>query len=127
MEKQAYREANRELTRKQKRESDYRVRNGLLRQELTQEEWDYYCRARRVLDEFKRRHRDVRGTCTVEQLQARWEVYGGLCWLCGEEADTVDHVIPLALGGTDWPANLRPACRSCNSRKRHSRNVLQRP
>jgi 5-methylcytosine-specific restriction endonuclease McrA len=26
-------------------------------------------------------------------------------------------VIPLSVGGTNWPANLRPACRSCNSAK----------
>ena len=43
-----------------------------------------------------------------------------LCWLCGQlGADTVDHVLPLSR----FPelahdlANLRPAHRSCNSRK----------
>ncbi|MFF1597681.1 HNH endonuclease [Streptomyces mirabilis] len=33
---------------------------------------------------------------------------------------TVDHVIPLAKGGTHDRANLRVLCRSCNSRKRDS-------
>ena len=37
-----------------------------------------------------------------------------VCWLCGREITdprdyTVDHVIPLALGGTNAPSNLRPA------------------
>jgi 5-methylcytosine-specific restriction protein A len=31
---------------------------------------------------------------------------------------TVDHIIPLAHGGTPERANLRVLCRGCNSRKR---------
>jgi 5-methylcytosine-specific restriction protein A len=32
----------------------------------------------------------------------------GLCYVCGEfGADEVDHVIPLARGGTDSPTNLK--------------------
>ncbi len=57
------------------------------------------------------------GEFTAVQLRARIEFYGGKCWMCGDVADSIDHVIPLARGGSNWPANLRPACRSCNSRK----------
>ena len=34
-----------------------------------------------------------------------------VCHLCGKPgADTIDHVIPVALGGDQWdPTNLRPA------------------
>lgn len=40
------------------------------------------------------------------------------CRYCGStEAIEVDHVFPLALGGTDHWWNLAPACRSCNRRK----------
>lgn len=43
----------------------------------------------------------------------------GTCHLCGQPgADTWDHVVPLSRGGTNDYANLRPAHRSCNSRKR---------
>ncbi|MEW2302564.1 HNH endonuclease [Streptomyces sp. NPDC006655] len=31
---------------------------------------------------------------------------------------TVDHVVPLAAGGTHDRANLRVLCRGCNARKR---------
>ena len=41
------------------------------------------------------------------------------CQQCGvDQALEVDHVIPLALGGTNDFANLQLLCRSCNTRKR---------
>jgi hypothetical protein len=43
------------------------------------------------------------------------------CRYCGQRAPdvplTVDHVIPVALGGTDEPANLVTACKDCNAGK----------
>lgn len=41
------------------------------------------------------------------------------CHYCGDLADTVDHVKPKWSGGTDDPANLVAACRSCNSSKQN--------
>lgn len=58
---------------------------------------------------------------TAEHIQARWDLYGGRCYYCGAEAASTDHRIPLARGGSHWPANLVPCCRSCNSRK-HDRS-----
>ena len=44
------------------------------------------------------------------------------CACCGRsESDvqlTVDHIIPLARGGTNYLDNLQILCKSCNSRKR---------
>lgn len=60
---------------------------------------------------------EAQGFSTKDQLQARWEYYGGRCWICVNEATEIDHVIPLTKGGTNWPANLKPICRSCNARK----------
>jgi 5-methylcytosine-specific restriction endonuclease McrA len=54
----------------------------------------------------------------VEAIQARMDYFGNVCHLCGEpEANTVDHVKPLAVGGPHIVANLRPAHRACNSSK----------
>lgn len=43
------------------------------------------------------------------------------CRYCGRSAPdvalTVDHVVPVALGGSDDPGNLVTACRDCNSGK----------
>ncbi len=33
---------------------------------------------------------------------------------CTQWADHVDHIKPVALGGTDAPENLQAACRNCN-------------
>lgn len=59
------------------------------------------------------------GLVTAEQLQARIAYYGYRCWMCRAPWTCIDHVKPLAVGGCNWPANLRPACRSCNARKCH--------
>lgn len=59
----------------------------------------------------------VQGFHTAEQAQARAVVYGNRCWLCGNPMQGMDHVIPLTRGGSDWPSNLRPICKPCNSRK----------
>jgi len=46
---------------------------------------------------------------------------GGRCHLCGRKPRgaklTIDHVVPLARGGTHTSENLRVACLSCNCSK----------
>ncbi len=39
------------------------------------------------------------------------------CRYCGAPADTVDHVDPVANGGTDDDTNLAAACEPCNRAK----------
>lgn len=41
---------------------------------------------------------------------------GRVCHLCGAPgADTLDHLVPRSMGGTDELENLAPAHKSCNS------------
>jgi 5-methylcytosine-specific restriction endonuclease McrA len=47
----------------------------------------------------------------------RMEFFDFKCSYCGGPFEEVDHAIPLSRGGSNWPANLRPACKSCNRRK----------
>jgi len=63
------------------------------------------------------RENGAEGYADVNQVRARWEYYGNRCYICGVEAEATDHVIPLAKGGSNWPANLRPICNRCNSVK----------
>lgn len=64
------------------------------------------------------RRASAAGTHTPEQAKARFDYYGNKCVYCGSgENLQIEHRIPLARGGSDWPANLAPACKSCNCSK----------
>lgn len=69
-------------------------------------------------NEYKMRRRaHLRTNIPAGQIKARMEYFGNRCWMCGGNADTVDHVKPISKGGAHLLANLRPACRRCNSGK----------
>lgn len=74
------------------------------------------------------RMRAAEGNFTPAEWAALCEKYGNRCLCCGATGIilTVDHVIPLSKGGTNWPSNLQPLCKSCNSRK-HARTIDYRP
>ena len=40
------------------------------------------------------------------------------CSYCGQEATTVDHIIPISKGGVDHESNLTSACTTCNYGKK---------
>jgi len=60
---------------------------------------------------------NARGNFNSDQLDARIALFGSCCAYCGGPYQHLDHVISLSKGGTNWPANLRPACKTCNTRK----------
>ena len=43
---------------------------------------------------------------------------GGRCQYCGAAAESIDHVVPRAKGGTHTWENVVAACRPCNTAKR---------
>lgn len=51
------------------------------------------------------------------RMLKKWKRQGRTCLYCAAPATTVDHLIPLVRGGTNYEGNLAPACRSCNSSK----------
>jgi 5-methylcytosine-specific restriction endonuclease McrA len=66
-----------------------------------------------------RRAREARigGTLSAADVKKIILLWGGHCWICGRPYGAIDHVIPLARGGSNCPSNLRPICKSCNSSK----------
>jgi hypothetical protein len=48
-------------------------------------------------------------------VRALWR--GQPCHYCDEPAASWDHIIPRALGGSNDPSNLVPACLPCNQDK----------
>jgi len=51
----------------------------------------------------------------------------GNCHYCGKKFErkelTMDHVVPIARGGSSTPGNIVPACRPCNAEKKLSTPV----
>ncbi len=92
--------------------------------------------------------------CTVDRAnkevtagRARWDMFGILwlydapennalyrrivftrdhstCLWCGEEATTVDHIIPYSEGGPYHPVNLFCACEKCNQKRKNDDVIL---
>lgn len=57
--------------------------------------------------------------------RSRWwqrRVGPGICYYCNGKFPvkelTMDHLVPLARGGTSNKGNLVPACKECNTRKK---------
>ena len=74
--------------------------------------------------------KEMKTKTILEKLRRRWEAvrsntapkvfaeHGAICAHCGvTENLTIDHIIPLAKGGTNDLDNLQPLCKSCNSSK----------
>lgn len=73
--------------------------------------------------EYRRKRRasekGSNGTITAEEWNSLVEKYGNRCLCCGKRNAklTLDHVIPLKLGGSHTIDNIQPLCLSCNSSK----------
>jgi 5-methylcytosine-specific restriction endonuclease McrA len=85
-----------------------------------QRAWRHAHRANKRASEQKRRAAKLGngGSFSPEQWQSLCEKYDHRCLACGEQKPlTVDHVVPLKLGGTNEISNIQPLCRNCNSAK----------
>lgn len=60
------------------------------------------------------------GSHTAADLRRLFNRFKGKCAYCGADAQHVDHVVPLARGGSNSIGNLLPACKSCNLSKHAS-------
>jgi len=77
----------------------------------------------------KRRARlaGAEGFHTKNDVLALMDLQGHKCAMCkcaismrpksDQKKSHVDHIVPLSLGGSNWPSNLQMLCYSCNSSK----------
>ena len=78
-----------------------------------------YGRARRA------RKRNAPGFHTVAEWLICLSENGHRCIDCGTAGKlTIGHMRPLAAGGSHWIHNIRPQCRSCNSRQGKNLHAL---
>jgi 5-methylcytosine-specific restriction protein A len=131
--KQDWQERNSDYTRQWRR--DYRSRpENIAREKLTKSAWiaanieRARMQGRRDANARRARLANVGGTFTAQQALWRIEYFGWHCVYCKKELTertvTLDHQIPICRGGTDWPSNLVPACKSCNSKK-HKKTAFE--
>lgn len=67
---------------------------------------------------YRARKRNAEGVLTAAVIAEVFKLHGDSCLACGAtENIQIDHVVPLALGGTNLIDNLQPLCISCNSSK----------
>lgn len=57
------------------------------------------------------------GRFTPEQWKLLCDWFDNKCLVCGSENITVDHVVPLSMGGKNTIDNLQPLCNPCNNKK----------
>lgn len=105
----AYRERNREILRA--KQTQYAIKNPEKCAELA--------RNRRA------RKRNAEGRHTAVDVLRIFEHQRGLCANChsrlfksGKQKFHVDHINPLARGGSNWPSSLQCLCPSCNMAKK---------
>lgn len=64
------------------------------------------------------REKGAEGKHTKTEWDNLKKRYNYCCAICGEKKPlTVDHIIPLSKGGSDYIENIQPLCRNCNSKK----------
>lgn len=76
----------------------------------------------RAANESRRRARKLGagGTYTVGQIENLYALQKGMCAICAARLGDKyhrDHVMPLALGGTNDIGNIQLLCKTCNCRK----------
>lgn len=75
---------------------------------------------------INRRSRELKakGNFSLKEWNQKLGYFGNRCYLCGDslENKTIhkEHRIPLSRGGTNWIANIAPACEKCN-RSKHTK------
>lgn len=61
--------------------------------------------------------RKAAGSMGLPEWERVLSLWDGACAYCGKPATTIDHFIPVKLGGRTEVTNVVPACKSCNGSK----------
>lgn len=123
MQTKSYRERNDEVIKAQKRE--HYIRN---KESISAKSRDYYERNTERFTAYNRarkaRKRSAQGSHTAKDVSFIFDSQRGLCANCkarlfksGKQKFHVDHIMPLARGGSNGKENLQCLCPACNLSK----------
>lgn len=131
--KRVWRFLNRERINEQKREL-YKKNKDFILARQREKAWYKTERARETSKKWREENKErirvsnrnrksalknVAGSLSLEEWQEIKDMYGNKCLCCGRSDVklTIDHVVPIKLGGSNTADNIQPLCGSCNSRK----------
>lgn len=115
-----YREANPELF-KTKKSKYYEKNKDRLKPQYKAYRDAHPEYSRMSCHKRKGRLRNAPGTYSRKQFLEKVAYHGSRCYLCKKSLTVkelhMEHRIPISRGGSNWPANLAPACAPCNLAK----------
>lgn len=83
-------------------------------------DWQQKNKDKRAISQRNRqaKKRESGGTLSATDWKAILDKYENKCLKCGSKENiTIDHVVPIALGGRNDTSNVQPLCKTCNCRK----------
>lgn len=124
------RQANLEIVRRQGREASRRYRAANLEKVRESSRCWLKANPEKVSANTHRRRARIKGnggSYTAAEWNEVVRQQGGHCLACGKRTElTVDHVLPLVMGGTNDIENIQGLCFSCNASK-GARHIDYRP
>ena len=76
---------------------------------------------------YRARFKGAEGSHTGDNIKTLFIKQRGRCIYCNVKLGSsyhVDHIVPLARGGSNWPSNLQLTCDKCNNRKRATDPII---
>lgn len=112
----SYKQRNAEAIREKKRE--YNQKNQE-KNRVSHREWFRKNPEKAQIYERNREARKIGGHVSIEEWREIKNKYGNKCLCCGRSDVklTMDHVVPLVVGGKHQADNIQPLCLPCNSSK----------